>query len=110
MEVCREHLWRVSLAELRRILRSSRGGTQATTQTTCYGLSWCSFHVDSVIQGCENENEAAAISLVEVYRKVPESGRQMKTTLNLEGDRIRFITKSSEVVELVTTLLPKKRK
>jgi predicted nuclease of predicted toxin-antitoxin system len=54
--------------------------------------------------------EAAAISLVEAYRKVPEFGRQMKTTLNLEGHRIRFITKSSEVVELVAPLLSKKRK
>jgi hypothetical protein len=42
--------------------------------------------------------EAAALSLFEAYRKVPEFGRQMKTTMNLEGYRIRFITKSSDVV------------
>ena len=54
--------------------------------------------------------EAAALSLFEAYRKVPEFGRQMKTTMNLEGYRIRFITKSSDVVELVVPLFPKKRK
>jgi len=54
--------------------------------------------------------EASAFSLVEAYRKIPDFGSQMKATMNLEGHRIRFITKSSEVVELVVPLFPKKRK
>jgi predicted nuclease of predicted toxin-antitoxin system len=54
--------------------------------------------------------EGAAIHLVEAFNKVRDFVGKVKVCVSLEGQRIRFVSKESQVVEVVAPWLPKKRK
>jgi predicted nuclease of predicted toxin-antitoxin system len=53
--------------------------------------------------------EGAAIHLVEAVNKVPDFVGKTKVCVSLEGQRIRFLSKSSQIVEVVAPWFPKKR-
>lgn len=54
--------------------------------------------------------ELAGWFLEEAFRKVPKFVSAVKVTVTLESQRIRFLTKSSQVVELVAPWFPNRDK
>jgi hypothetical protein len=45
--------------------------------------------------------KSIAVYLVEAVSKVPDFSAKVKTCVSLEGQRIRFISKDSRVIEIV---------